>query len=172
MGRSKFVYERTDLNKNKETNTRELPPLDVGALVEEEDNEETLEQIYVKIQEKLAAKRKKNLKNTPEQHTKGKTRLITEQLVDQEISKLRKKQADEQAIVTKPSDSVTTIYTHACRRAPHLMRSNENEAQTTQNVYANDPVDQINPPMEVDLVNSSDDSQNLNSSDERQINTN
>lgn len=120
--RTKFVYERTEFRNNASSgaqNNKELPTINVETLVEEEDNEETLEQIYAKIQEKLAAKKRSrnnetNNKNSPAK-PKGKNRVFTEELVNREISKIRDQVKNTNRFNARSSDSETTIYTHACR---------------------------------------------------------
>lgn len=155
--RKKFTNERSDLEHRNNDPTKYN--VDVNALLEDEENEETLEEIYKKIQAKLAARKKEKLTKTKEvgkslaDKPKGKNSKFTEEMVDREISKIRRgndilARGDEENRVARGSNSETTIYTIACRQ---------------------EEVAKVVEPYQTNVNSSGELSQNLDSSEERVV---
>lgn len=121
--RLKFRTERTDLNQTRKSGNsgvsvdEALPTIDVEALVEDEDDEETLEQIYAKVQRKLAERKKKRKQ---ENNEKPKTGSPEEGGQDQRRSLDKERQRADQPLQQDLSD-----HRDARDRAEELVRQAE-----------------------------------------------
>lgn len=171
--RTKFTNERSDLDKNQTSASTAENSININELINDEDNEEVLEEVYLKVQKRLAERKKqKTNSNSPKPGTStaqqnpenGKqTKIFSVSSINREIEKIRK--ASSARVIDKKakknemnsalvnSNSETTVYTRACRQAPKL--AHDFNKTGNQDHTVNKPENK-----------NSDESQVLNSSDE------
>lgn len=147
--RSKFQNERSDLHRSTgaNSNAAQEGSVNIVELIEDEDDE-VLEEVYLKVQRRLAEKKK--LKEGNRDSLKPSTSKqpvamaaegtnqnnFTADKVNEEIEKIRRGQNMRAGKVGKNAlneairgcDSVTTVYTRACKQSKRLKAAQEKTA--------------------------------------------